>query len=33
MGRVGGDLTGAELAATLKVLRHMHAALVEIEER
>ncbi|GAA1283988.1 MarR family winged helix-turn-helix transcriptional regulator [Brachybacterium alimentarium] len=31
MGRVGGDLTGAELDATLRVLHHMEAALIEIE--
>jgi DNA-binding MarR family transcriptional regulator len=31
MGRVGGDLTGAELDATLRVLHHMEAALVELE--
>lgn len=29
--RVGGDLTGEELVATLRVLRHMDEALVEIE--
>ncbi|MFC7458229.1 MarR family winged helix-turn-helix transcriptional regulator [Brachybacterium sp. GCM10030267] len=31
MGRVGGDLTAAELDATLRVLHHMDAALAEIE--
>ncbi|MGO2046013.1 MarR family winged helix-turn-helix transcriptional regulator [Brachybacterium tyrofermentans] len=32
MGRVGGHLTAAELEATVRVLRHMDAALVEIED-
>ncbi|MDN5687442.1 MAG: MarR family winged helix-turn-helix transcriptional regulator [Brachybacterium sp.] len=31
MGRVGGDLTADELAATLRVLHHMDEALIEIE--
>ncbi|RLV55814.1 MarR family transcriptional regulator [Aeromicrobium phragmitis] len=31
MSRVGGDLTGDELDATLRVLRHMLAALEEVE--
>lgn len=31
MARVGGNLTAAELEATLRVLHHMDAALVEVE--
>lgn len=31
MGRVGGDLTGEEIDATLRVLRHMFAGLEEVE--
>lgn len=31
MGRVGGDLTDADLATTLRVLRHMLAAVNEID--
>jgi DNA-binding MarR family transcriptional regulator len=31
MGRVGGDLTGTEIATTLRVLRHMLAAVQEPE--
>lgn len=31
MGQVGGDLTGAELDATLRVLDHMLAGLEEVE--
>ncbi|MEV5535947.1 MarR family winged helix-turn-helix transcriptional regulator [Saccharopolyspora shandongensis] len=31
MGRVGGDLTGADVATTLRVLRHMLTAVNEIE--
>lgn len=32
MGRVGGNLTATELEATIRVLHHMDAALVEIED-
>ena len=31
MGRVGGDLTGEEIDATLRVLRHMLAGLEDVE--
>lgn len=31
LGRVGGDLTGGELDAALRVLHHMEQALIEIE--
>lgn len=31
MGRVGGDLTGTEVEATLRVLHHMLAGLAEME--
>jgi DNA-binding MarR family transcriptional regulator len=31
LGRVGGDLTGAELTGTLRVLHHMEQALIERE--
>ena len=30
--RVGGDLTGSELTATLRVLHHMELALIEVEK-
>ncbi|GAA4618265.1 MarR family winged helix-turn-helix transcriptional regulator [Saccharopolyspora hordei] len=33
MGRVGGDLTDAEIDTTLRVLRHMLAAVRDTEER
>ncbi|MGP9539326.1 MarR family winged helix-turn-helix transcriptional regulator [Brachybacterium sp. AOP43-C2-M15] len=32
LGRVGGELTGAEIGAALRVLHHMDQALIEIEK-